>query len=90
MTELSLIAVAFDVHLAEILTPWMLGFATATAPRNELLEDLAFGIELIGVTHICCVPSLIEATFSEMKSDVGKIKYLISGGEKITDNVGNR
>jgi hypothetical protein len=82
-----LTAVAFDVHLTEVLTPWMLGFATASAPRSELLEDLAAGIEFIGATHVCCVPSLIEATFGGLKNGVGQVKYLISGGEKITDNV---
>ena len=65
----------------------MLGFATASAPRNELLEDLASGIELLGATHVCCVPSLIQATFGGLKDGIGKVKYLISGGEKITDYV---
>ena len=84
---MSLSAIAFDVHLAEIFVPWKQGFAVTTAPRAELLEDLAQGIDVVQATHVGCVPSLIEATLGRLPGGIGRVKYLTSGGEKMTDSV---
>ncbi|KZS99098.1 hypothetical protein SISNIDRAFT_545923 [Sistotremastrum niveocremeum HHB9708] len=84
---LGLASVAFDVHLAEIFIPWKLGIATTTAPRVELLQDLAEALDVVGATHMGCVPSLIDATFGRHEGKLAKVKYLTSGGEKMSDTV---
>lgn len=64
---------------------WCLGSRLVSAPRFELLTQLRQHIISIGVTHIGMVPSMIEALLES--PDGLPIKYLVSGGEKITDSV---
>jgi hypothetical protein len=80
-------AIAFDVHLAETLVPWKQGVAIATAPRELILNNLAEAVQKLEVTHLGCVPSLIEAAFGGLAEGHGKLKFLTSGGEKITNSV---
>lgn len=71
-----------------------------TAPRSQLLEDLPRWIRNLGVTHVGIVPSLIEATMCAVEespegslsgNDQGaskmKLRYIASGGEKMSDSV---
>jgi hypothetical protein len=92
----SFLAIAFDVHISEIVFSWALGIRLVSAPsaRFELLSDLRRNIWRLGVTHLGMVPSMIEATFqagtSRGGAEEGKkvgLKYLASGGEKISDSV---
>lgn len=89
---LCLPAIAFDVHLAEILVPLALGMTLVSAKRGELLEDLPQYISLLGITHIGLVPSLIDAIMCAVEDDQNgeemKLRYIASGGEKISDSVG--
>lgn len=84
-------AIAFDVHLAEIFVPLALGMTLVSAKRGELLENLPPYINLLGITHVGLVPSLIDATMcaveDERKGEGMKLRYIASGGEKITDSV---
>lgn len=64
------------------------------APRALLFEDLPGRIKEMGVTHVGIVPSLIEATMAAAVMDVEedgqtgmKLRYIASGGEKMSDSV---
>jgi hypothetical protein len=84
------IAIAFDVHLGETFVPIALGMPLFSAPRSELLEDLPFYVNILGITHLGIVPSLIEATLNAASDETGKteLRYIASGGEKMSDSVG--
>lgn len=79
------LATAFDVHISEIVQSWCLGSRLVSAPRFELLTQLRKHIVDIGVTHVGMVPSMIEALLGTPEGL--PIKYLVSGGEKITESV---
>ncbi|KAF9033284.1 acetyl-CoA synthetase-like protein, partial [Hymenopellis radicata] len=83
--RLALASTAFDVHISEIVQSWCLGSRLVSAPRFELLTQLRKHVVEIGVTHMGMVPSMIEALLQ--KPDGLPIKYLVSGGEKITDSL---
>lgn len=83
---------AFDVHLAETFVPLALGITLVCAPRTQLLEDLPKWIRTLSITHVGIVPSLIEATMCAVEQSVDeegefKLKYIASGGEKMSDSV---
>lgn len=84
-------AIAFDVHLAETFVPLALGMTLISAKRGELLENLPLYINLLEITHVVLVPSLIDATMCVVEDDRKqkemKLRYISSGGEKITDSV---
>ena len=88
---------AFDVHLAETFVPWVLGMTLITALRSELFEDLPGRIRALDITHVGIVPSLIEATMCSYeesgKENVNasrmRLRFIGSGGEKISDAVRN-
>lgn len=88
---LSIASVAFDVHFVEVFVPPSLGMVIISAPRGILLENLAYYISFLGVTHIGIVPSLIDATMSTVQEDeaMGKmnLRFIGSGGEKISDSI---
>ncbi|KAG8217719.1 hypothetical protein J3R82DRAFT_5877 [Butyriboletus roseoflavus] len=87
---LAIASIAFDVHLAEILVPLALGMTLVSAKRGELLENLPLYISLLGITHIGLVPSLIDATMCAVEDQKGeemKLRYIASGGEKISDAI---
>ncbi|KAF8341217.1 uncharacterized protein EI90DRAFT_1704265 [Cantharellus anzutake] len=97
--RLAMASIAFDVHISEIVISWALGIRLVSAPsaRFELLSDLRRNIWRLGVTHLGMVPSMIEATFQAGNSrggaEEGKkvgLKYLASGGEKISDSLMER
>ncbi|VDC07058.1 unnamed protein product [Peniophora sp. CBMAI 1063] len=81
--RLSLASTAFDVHISEIVQSWCLGTRLVSAPRFELLTNLRTHVVELGITHVGMVPSMIEALLVE--ADGLGVKYLVSGGEKITD-----
>uniref|UniRef100_D8PSX8 Carrier domain-containing protein n=1 Tax=Schizophyllum commune (strain H4-8 / FGSC 9210) TaxID=578458 RepID=D8PSX8_SCHCM len=81
--RLSLASTAFDVHISEIVQSWGLGTRLVSAPRFELLTQLRKHVIDIGITHVGMVPSMIEALLET--ADGLPLKYLVSGGEKITD-----
>lgn len=63
-----------------------------SAPRATLLEDLPYYIRELRVSHLGIVPSLIEATMgaAQEDEDAGRgttLRYIASGGEKMTDSV---
>lgn len=82
------IAIAFDVHLAETIIPVALGMPLLSAKRSQLFENLPAYVNLLGITHLGIVPSLIEATLNAATngSDIA-LRYIASGGEKISDAV---
>jgi non-ribosomal peptide synthetase component F len=81
-------ATAFDVHISEITQSWLLGTRLLSAPtsRFALLADLQYHLIHLGITHLGMVPSMIEATLTKNPDEL-PLKYLVSGGEKISDNV---
>ena len=85
----SLRAIAFDVHLGETFVPIALGMPLFSAPRSDLLESLPYYVNLLGITHVGIVPSLIEATLNAASDEDGKteLRYIASGGEKMSDAV---
>jgi len=50
-----------------------------------MLADLQNNIIRLGITHLGMVPSMIEAALSSPE-DL-PLKYMVSGGEKISDTV---
>lgn len=87
-----LLAVAFDVHIAEIMVPLAVGIPILVAPRSLLLEDLPYYVKQLRVSHVGIVPSLIEATMgaAQEDEDAGEgttLRYIASGGEKMSDAV---
>lgn len=64
---------------------------SVSAPRGLLLENLPYYISLLGVTHVGIVPSLIDATMGAVQEDESmtgmRLRYIASGGEKISDSV---
>lgn len=62
-----------------------------SAKRGELLENLPLYISLLEITHVGLVPSLIDATMcaveDDQKGEEMKLRYISSGGEKISDSV---
>ncbi|KIY43686.1 hypothetical protein FISHEDRAFT_78528 [Fistulina hepatica ATCC 64428] len=83
--RLAMASIAFDVHISEITQCWCLGICLVSAPRTEVLADLQNNIIGFGITHLGMVPSMIEATLSAPE-DL-PLKYLVSGGEKISDTL---
>ncbi|QRV86117.1 AMP binding enzyme [Ceratobasidium sp. AG-Ba] len=83
--RLALASVAFDVHISEICQAWCLGIRLVSAPRYEILADLQQNLIDLGITHAGMVPSMIEATLTG-PNDL-PLKYLVSGGEKISDSL---
>ncbi|KAF5368041.1 hypothetical protein D9758_004463 [Tetrapyrgos nigripes] len=83
--RLALASIAFDVHISEICQSWRLGTRLVSGPRYELLANLQENIISMGITHLGMVPSMIEATLSS--PDDLPLKYLVSGGEKISDSL---
>ncbi|KDN49336.1 hypothetical protein RSAG8_02038, partial [Rhizoctonia solani AG-8 WAC10335] len=83
--RLALASIAFDVHISEICQTWCLGIRLVSAPRYEILADLQGNLIDLGITHAGMVPSMIEATLSG--PDDLPLKYLVSGGEKISDSL---
>ncbi|KAJ8078433.1 Non-ribosomal peptide synthetase [Marasmius tenuissimus] len=82
--RLALASIAFDVHISEITQTWRLGIRLVSGQRYELLADLKGVITGIGITHLGMVPSMIEAT---LNGEEEMIKYLVSGGEKMSDSL---
>ncbi|KAL0578432.1 Non-ribosomal peptide synthetase [Marasmius crinis-equi] len=82
--RLALASIAFDVHISEITQTWRLGIRLVSGQRYELLADLKGVITGIGITHLGMVPSMIEATLT---GEEEKLKYLVSGGEKMSDSL---
>jgi hypothetical protein len=82
------IAIAFDVHLAETIVPVALGMPLLSAKRSQLFESLPTYVNLLGITHLGIVPSLIEATLNAATNGPGiALRYIASGGEKMSDAV---
>ncbi|PWN36755.1 acetyl-CoA synthetase-like protein, partial [Meira miltonrushii] len=85
--RLAMAAVAFDVHVSEMVQGWAIGTRLVSiSSRMSLLADLQGTIERFGITHIGMVPSMIEATLTKSPSEL-PLKYITSGGEKINDKV---
>ena len=62
------------------------------APRSLLLEDLPYYITHLRISHVGIVPSLIEATMGAVQEEEDSghsstLRYIASGGEKISDAV---
>ncbi|KAG8774039.1 Non-ribosomal peptide synthetase [Ceratobasidium sp. 428] len=83
--RLAIASIAFDVHISEICQAWCLGIRLVSAPRYEILADLQENLIKLGITHAGMVPSMIEATLTG--PDDLPLKYLVSGGEKISDSL---
>ena len=83
--RLAMASLAFDVHISEITQSWNEQLALVTVPRAQLLGDLREYIVKLHITHLGMVPSMIEALLETPEGL--PLKYLISGGEKITQSV---
>ncbi|KAG6874203.1 hypothetical protein C0995_003749 [Termitomyces sp. Mi166 len=88
---LAVASVAFDVHLGETFVPIALGMPLVSALRSQLLENLPFYVKSLGITHLGIVPSLMEATLGAVSEEnEGRdmmLRYIASGGEKISDAI---
>ncbi|KAG6333194.1 hypothetical protein ID866_5898 [Astraeus odoratus] len=88
---LAIASIAFDVHICEVFTSLSLGMSLICARRSELLENLPYYICRLGITHLGLVPSLLDATICAVESDTTgdelQLKFIGSGGEKISDTI---
>ncbi|KAH7913722.1 hypothetical protein BJ138DRAFT_561170 [Hygrophoropsis aurantiaca] len=88
---LGVASIAFDVHIQEFLVPLALGMVFLCAPRTLLLENLPFYLKHLEISHVGIVPSLIDATMGAMEEeemgDGMKLRYIASGGEKMSDSI---
>ncbi|KAH7922105.1 hypothetical protein BV22DRAFT_1037866 [Leucogyrophana mollusca] len=88
---LGVASIAFDVHIQEFLVPLALGMVFLCAPRSLLLENLPFYLKHLEISHVGIVPSLIDATMGAMEEeemgDGMKLRYIASGGEKMSDSI---
>ncbi|PWN51471.1 acetyl-CoA synthetase-like protein [Violaceomyces palustris] len=83
---LGLASRAFDVHLSQAFMAWRFGFAAASGEKGLLLSDLGLTVRTLGITHLSCVPSLLDQ--SDMLPDqVPTLCFLGVGGEKLTERV---
>ncbi|KAK7033521.1 Non-ribosomal peptide synthetase [Paramarasmius palmivorus] len=85
--RLALASPAFDVHISEIVQSWALGIRLVSGQRYELLADLRSVVREKGITHLGMVPSMIEATLGGSDEEKVGVKYLVSGGEKMSDQL---
>ncbi|SPO27549.1 probable Siderophore peptide synthetase involved in ferrichromeA biosynthesis [Ustilago trichophora] len=77
---------AFDVHLSQMFMSWRFGMALATGERSLLLGDLKGTIQKMTITHMSCVPSLLDQC-DLVADEVPSLVFLGVGGEKLTDRV---
>ncbi|KAJ1033802.1 hypothetical protein NDA16_000012 [Ustilago loliicola] len=77
---------AFDVHLSQLFMSWRFGMALATGERALLLGDLKSTIQRLAITHMSCVPSLLDQC-DLITDEVPSLVFLGVGGEKMTDRV---
>ncbi|SPO30200.1 probable Siderophore peptide synthetase involved in ferrichromeA biosynthesis [Ustilago trichophora] len=77
---------AFDVHLSQMFMSWRFGMALATGERSLLLGDLKGTIQKMAITHMSCVPSLLDQC-DLIAHEVPSLVFLGVGGEKLTDRV---
>ncbi|KAF8163357.1 peptide synthetase [Crassisporium funariophilum] len=88
---LAVASIAFDVHLAETIIPFALGMPLFSARRSQLLENLPIYVNMLEITHLGIVPSLIEATLNAAQAGVDgsdiALRYIASGGEKMSDSI---
>lgn len=85
--RLAMAAVAFDVHVSEIVQSWALGTSLVSVrSRLELISNLQQYIEDFGITHIGMVPSMIESCLFKGPEEL-PLKYMVSGGDKLSDEV---
>ncbi|KAJ9480424.1 putative L-2-aminoadipate reductase (putative), partial [Pseudozyma hubeiensis] len=83
---LGLASRAFDVHLSQMFMSWRFGMALATGERSLLLGDLKGTIQRMSITHMSCVPSLLDQC-DLVAQEVPSLVFLGVGGEKLTDRV---
>ncbi|CAO1635232.1 unnamed protein product [Sympodiomycopsis kandeliae] len=85
--RLAMAAVAFDVHVSEIVQSWALGTRLVSVrSRLELISNLQQYIEDFQITHIGMVPSMIESCLIKGPEEL-PLKYMVSGGDKLSDEV---
>lgn len=77
---------AFDVHLSQMFMSWRFGLALATGERPLLLGDLKATVQTMSITHMSCVPSLLDQC-DLVPQEVPSLVFLGVGGEKLTDRV---
>ncbi|ETS59700.1 siderophore peptide synthetase involved in ferrichromea biosynthesis [Moesziomyces aphidis] len=77
---------AFDVHLSQMFMSWRFGMALATGERSLLLGDLKATIQRLSITHMSCVPSLLDHC-DLVAEEVPSLVFLGVGGERLTDRV---
>lgn len=77
---------AFDVHLSQMFMSWRFGMALATGERSLLLGDLKATIQKLSITHMSCVPSLLDHC-DLIAGEVPSLVFLGVGGEKLADRV---
>ncbi|PWN24108.1 acetyl-CoA synthetase-like protein, partial [Microstroma glucosiphilum] len=74
---------AFDPHISQMFTAWRMGYAAVTGERSLLLEDMIRTVNLLEITHMGGLPSLVEQA-GMTPEQVPSLALLGVGGEKIT------
>lgn len=74
---------AFDPHISQMFTAWRMGYAAVTGERSLLLEDMIRTVNLLKITHMGGLPSLVEQA-GMTPDQVPSLALLGVGGEKIT------
>lgn len=83
---LGLASRAFDVHIAQTFMAWRFGMALATGYRPLLLGDLKATVQLLSISHLSCVPSLLDQAALDPRT-LPSLVFIGVGGEKLTERV---
>ncbi|KAN0063621.1 hypothetical protein ACQY0O_004071 [Thecaphora frezii] len=83
---LGLASRAFDVHLSQTFMAWRFGMAVATGRRMLLLADLKATVRRLAITHLSCVPSLLDQC-GLVADEVPSLALVGVGGERLTEQV---
>lgn len=83
---LGLASRAFDVHLSQTFMAWRFGMALVTGYRPLLLGDLKATAQMLNISHLSCVPSLLDQAALDPR-EAPSLVFIGVGGEKLTERV---
>lgn len=76
----------FDVSVLEQYWSWSVGITLVSAPRDVMLEDIAYTISALDITHIDLTPSLARLVQPENAPSLCR-GIFITGGEQLRQEV---
>lgn len=75
---------AFDVSVFEMFFSWYVGMCLCTATKDDLFYNFEAAIDCLDITHLSLTPTVAGLV---NPSRVPKVKFLVTAGEALTENV---